>query len=168
MKKSLLIVLFLAVGTWAYAQDGNVFLGFRFAQDMGVELGVLKDGIGYKAIASCDYELWSYADDVKKGEYSKHLGERYHLMYGAGFLMRVADPVWVSLNAGYGWAGKYGWDRDREIAGSISTVKGLDVGIEVRCNIDVYYLSLGYETIPAGFRINKPVNIVTLAAGFTF
>ena len=168
MKKSFFIVLFLTVGTWAYAQYDRLFVGFRFFQDMGFEVGMTKDKIGYKIIAAWDYSLMSYEDDLKKGDYSKHLGERYHLVYGLGFMYNVSDPLWLSVNAGYGWAGKYGWDRNREVAGSIGTVQGLDVGVELRYDLSDYYFSVGYETIPAGFAVSKPVNIVSLAVGISF
>lgn len=168
MKKYLFTLLLMVIGSLAVAQKNNLIIGIRGFQDIGFEIGFKKEYVGFKLLSACDYELRTYNEDLKNNKYSEHLGERYHLMYGAGFLLNVYDPLWLSFNVGYGWSGKYGWDKNREIPGSINTVKGLDVGLEVTLFMNTFYFSAGYETIPSGYKVNKPVNIFTLAGGFTF
>jgi hypothetical protein len=163
--KKYLLGLFLLLTPLAYGQD--VFAGFRIIQDFGFEMGLTFNRFGVKAFGAGDYHLLS-TTDPKKSDFKDCTGERYHLVYGAGLLCRLGTPLWLCLDAGYGWSGKYGWNETGEIYGSTNTIKGLDIGVELMLHSDEYYISVGYETMPFSFKINNPVNLLTIAVGMYF
>ena len=163
--KKILIGLFLLCSTVAHGQD--IFLGVRLLQDLGADLGFTGDRIGFKVFGASDYHFQS-TTDPKNAEFKDHTGERYHLVYGGGFMYRIAGDFWASLNAGYGWSGKYGWDEAGELYGSTRTVRGLDLGIDLMLRLDNYYISVGYDTMPATFKRGIPMNLVAVGVGMCF
>ena len=165
MKKALVFILLSLMPVILSAQtDVDGFGGIRLYQNMGLELGVTwNNRIGIKAITQCDWHNPSIFKDKEKNL----AGKTHRIMYGGGVLFRIAGPIWISLDAGYGWHAEYAYDSQTGNLGAVHMVKGLDLGAEIRWDFsENWYVTAGYETIPLGFKKGTPVHEIILGVGF--
>lgn len=172
--RKILFGLLLLLGSSAYAESGG-FFGVKLMQDIGMEGGLLWKHVGLKAYCSADYSyssiyvLGSTNDDSSSNyEPDRYDGNRYHLAYGGGFMIKLFKPMWLSLNAGYAWSGKHSYDETlttKNKYGSINNVKGLEIGADLIWNFDGFYISAGYSVMPSVMKNSNPINLFSIAIG---
>lgn len=166
MRKGLVILLLSLLCMGLQAQEKDVFLGLRLYQNAGLEVGMtFQNRFGFSLLMETD---WRRVNGFKRDQdIEQAQGKVYKLMYGAAACVRIAGPVWLSLYGGYGWHGTYVWDTPNNQMAATNGVQGLDLGADVRVIIGKnFYLTAGYETIPAGFKLNRPVHEFNLGLGF--
>ena len=162
MKYRLLILLLLLAANTGFAQP-TVSVGIKAGNRIGCEAGIgFGNRVMVKVIGQSDYK------NPRLRGFKEHLtGENYYLMYGGGFAVRIVGPFWLGLNAGYAWKGEYAYDNLLEQQAVKYQLKGLDVGIELTWNYFEYgYVSLSYDTMPAGFKTGVHVHNVMAGIGF--
>ena len=166
MRKQLIILILLLFGPFAYGQV-SVIAGVNFYSNSALELGLtFKNIAGVKAIAMCDWRR-TYNNMVKDdNKIEKTVGKPYRLMYGGGLVINIPGPFWVGVNVGYGWKGKYIFDESSNRMCVTDHIEGLDVGLDVIWLFSEYFYAIaGYETIPKGFKSNRPVNDLKIGIG---
>lgn len=175
MKKIVLGLVLLLLGGSIYARTGGGFWGVKLAQDIGFEGGVIWRQVGLKAYCSADYSYTSIyvlgsTNDDSSSNYGpdRYDGNRYHLAYGGGFMIKLFKPMWLSLNAGYAWAGKHSYDESlttKNKYGSINSIRGFEAGADIIWNFDGFYISAGYSVMPSSFKNSNPVSLFSIAIG---
>lgn len=168
MKKVVIVIALLLIYYTSFGQMA-VSAGVNIYPHSSFELGIsFKERIGVKVIAQSDWRRILHYLVKDENDVEKTIGKTYRLMYGGGLLVRVAKPVWVSINAGYGWKGKYIYDDSLQRMAVTNHVEGLDIGLDVKWVFSKYfYAYVGYETIPKGFRVNRPVNEIRVGCGMS-
>lgn len=163
--RKLLITLALVLISWTASSQVSLQFGTRLFQYSGLEAGItFGDRFGIKAIAQCDWYRPGLLS--KKSNLDASLGKTYRLMYGGGIVYRFAGNFWLSIDVGYGWKGKYAIDESTGNLGVTDHVEGLDIGADIRWAFAKnWYLSAGYETIPIGFKLKRPVHDFVLGIG---
>lgn len=161
--RKFLVCVALGLACLSLQAQTAVHVGARVFPSAGLEAGIsFGNRIGIKAISQCDW----YRTGMFKYDHDEIIGKTYRLMYGGGLSVRLAGNFWFSLDVGYGWRGKYLYESESGSLAVSEQVKGLDVGADIRWNFsDNWYLMAGYETIPDGFKLNRPVHEVVLGFG---
>lgn len=163
MRKAV-VCLILSLACLSLSAQTELYVGVRFFQSAGLEAGLtFGDRFGFKGISQCDW----YRMSSRKSPYNNIIGKTYRLMYGGGLMMRVVGNFWLSLNAGYGWRGKYFYEETTGTLAVTDEVKGLDLGADIRWHFhNNWSVMVGYETIPVGFKLNRPVHEIVLGICF--
>lgn len=168
MKRILLlaVTLLLSLPLFAQAPEVTWIAGLRGGTRLGLEGGIaLNNRVGVKVIGQCD---WRYLN-LKSSTIEELNGKKYSLMYGGAVTVRVAGPVWMSLEAGYAWTGKYAYDEVNQQKAVVDHMKGLDLGLEAVWVFSYpFYVSLGYETMPVGFVRGAPVHDFHIGFGMMY
>ena len=174
--KKLVFVLFLLLCGSVYAESDG-FWGIRIMQDLGLEGGKIWRNYGFKVYTSIDYNYnaiyilgltdeESTRDDDDPARYD---GRRYHLTYGAGLMMHIYRPIWLSLDAGYAWSGNHAYDPSLSTSrkyGSVNNKKGLELGGSLMWNFENFYISAGYAVMPLVIKDNKSSGLFSISIGF--
>lgn len=163
MRKAL-VCLVLAFACLSLSAQTELYAGLRLFQSVGLEAGLtFGNRFGFKGISQCD---WYRLSSPKRAQ-NEIIGKTYRLMYGGGLMMRVAGDFWLSVNAGYGWRGKYLFEETSGTLAVTDEVKGLDLGADIRWHFHTNWSAMiGYETIPVGFKIKRPVHEIVLGICF--
>lgn len=169
--KRLLLLISLALACLDLSAQSEFIWGFRLYPYSGMEVGLsFGDRFGIKAISQSDWDRPGGLINTKNETgISKALGKTYRLMYGGGLSLRVVGGFWLSLEAGYGWRGKYAIDEKNRQLAVKDHIQGLDVGVSIRWAFNEnWYLMAGYETMPDGFKLGRPVNEIILGIGTSY
>lgn len=167
----LLMLVMIASTGKASAQDvgGYFSLKTNIRLDVGFDIGVtFNDIFGVKAGMMSDiYHPHGDEAEVLKG-YKEALGKKYRLSYTVGPMLKLADWLWLSAVVGYGEYGTYGYSTKREMYGVSGKIKGLEAGAQLRFVFDDCSVEIGYNTVPKGFSLKRPLHDVSLGVGINF
>lgn len=167
MKKAILIALML-MGLASQSAFSQPFVGLKLGTDAGIEAGfTIANMVSIKGYMFTDYTSTLLLFNNKNT--NPYEGNRYHLTYGGGIGARIVGPVWLVLDVGYGWGGRYTIDPVYETRARKNNAQGIELGFEGQWYFtDELYLSAGYFTIPAGFKYGAPVHCAMASIGVRF
>lgn len=166
----LMLVVAVSAGK-ASAQDVGCYFSLKtnIRLDVGCDIGVtFKDRFGVKVGMMSDvYHPYGDENEVLQ-DYKDAVGKNYRLSYTAGPMVKIVDWMWLSAVVGYGEYGTYGYSDRLEMYGISGKIKGLEAGAQLLFVFDMYSVEVGYNTIPNGFALNRPLHDISIGVGMKF
>lgn len=172
MKRFLGVVLLLVLLSGTEKMQAKVFQSYyglvkaNLHLAMGADVGfVIVDRFAVQVGMLADISRPSGNDADKIAKYKEVLGDKYRLSYTAGPSVKLVDWLWLTVVAGYGEAGVYGYSERLDKYGISGKVKGLEAGIQLRFVMKNCTVGVGYNTIPKGFSLHRPLHDVSFGIG---
>ena len=101
--------------------------------------------------------------------FNEVLGKGYRLSYTAGPVVKTLDWIWLGAAIGYGEYGTYSYSTMLNKYGISEKVKGLELGLHVRFVFkELLVCEVGYNIIPTGLKLERPLHDISFGIGFCF
>lgn len=164
---ALLLIVMLLSGTLRLAaQDsGYMMIKSNINGNLGADVGISLTGhIGVKAGMMVDL----YRPDTDDGSYKDSLGHKYRLSYTAGPYFKLSEYFAISVSAGYGEIGTYGYNSLTDQYGISGKINGLELGLQLQINLNDVMFEVGYGTLPKSFGLERAFTDISFGIGMLF